>query len=87
MPVGNDDDDVAGWEDVDGTFVFDCNDNVVISEAGVASVVATVNRRDERMSHSYEKKGSEMKIKARYDDKNKSVAWARRLLGHKQSLS
>lgn len=34
------DDDVAEWE---GAFVFDCNDNVVISETGVESVV-TVNR-------------------------------------------
>lgn len=40
------DDDVVGWED-EGTFVFDCNDNVVISETGVGSVV-TVNRKKEK---------------------------------------
>jgi hypothetical protein len=38
------DDDVAGWgDDVEGTFVSDCDDNVVISETGVGTVV-TVNK-------------------------------------------
>lgn len=39
------DDDVVEWGDVvDGTFVLNCNDNVVISEAGVETVV-TENRK------------------------------------------
>lgn len=38
---GNDDDATVGA----GTFVFDCNDNVVISEAGVEGVVAISARQ------------------------------------------
>lgn len=52
------DDDVVEWGDK-GTFVFDCNDNVAISETGVVSVVA-VNRkrkeRDEQKGHKNEYK-------------------------------
>lgn len=53
---GDNDDDVAGWE---GAFVFDCNDNVVISETGVESVV-TVNRRNERKEDENHEKKAKM---------------------------
>lgn len=51
------DDDVAGWEDEgEGTFVFDCNDNVVISGAGVEVVVAAERKREKSESERKAKK-------------------------------
>lgn len=42
----NDDDVAAGWYDeYEGTLAFDCNDNVVFSEAGVGRVV-TARRKN-----------------------------------------
>jgi hypothetical protein len=50
------DDDVAvvGWVD-EGAFVFDCNDNVVISETGVETVVTENKEKREKEDRNHEK--------------------------------